>query len=44
MPLPAQAREARAQAGAGFGVSEPTVRRHVDERLEALAAWGAESP
>ena len=31
--------ETFAQVGAGFGVSEATAWRYVDERLEVLAAW-----
>ncbi|MGX8904718.1 helix-turn-helix domain-containing protein [Streptomyces netropsis] len=31
--------ETFSQAGAGFGVSEATAWRYVDETLEVLAAW-----
>jgi hypothetical protein len=31
--------ETFAQVGAGFGVSEATAWRYVDETLEVLAAW-----
>jgi hypothetical protein len=31
--------ESFAQVGAGFGVSEATAGRYVDETLEVLAAW-----
>ncbi|MGX1471446.1 UNVERIFIED_CONTAM: hypothetical protein RKD50_000254 [Streptomyces canus] len=33
--------ETLAQVGAGFGVSEATAWRYVDEMLEVLAAWAS---